>query len=345
MFHTSQSKTETWRRCRQAYHFSYVENLAPRRINRPFAFGRIIHEMKELKAQGDDPFLILSDLQKKHGRMFKEEIEEYGDILGDTRLIMVDYYDYDKERGSIEVIPRRKQHAEHPFEIEIDKGILFKGKIDQFARSKNKLNWIVEHKNHKDIPDEDRRWRNLQSAVYTRAVDMLGWLPVEGLLWDYIRSKSPSRPSILKNGQFSKRAMDTLPSVVVDQIVNVMGRKPSDIPKFMIDAAKRNRPNYFQRIYTPTKKALIDKVFADFLETSREMADLHGKSKTKTIGQHCAWCQFEPLCRAELRGLDVDYIKEHDYYVDKADYKNSWQAPPHKARPAGGRRASGSGRV
>lgn len=325
-FKTSQSKVEAWRQCRQKYHWKYSERLAKRRIRRPFAFGRIIHEMKEEKANGGDPFEHLAELNKKHGHMFKEEVEEYGDIMTDTRLVMVDYYDYYKTKP-LTILRRKGQAAEHAFELEVDKGaLLIKGKIDQFAQTPNKLTWIVEHKNVKDIPDEDARWRNLQSMVYNRVNDMLGWFKVEGLLWDYIRSKSPSRPRILKSGLPSKAALDTLPSVVVDFYTNTLKKPAKDIPKFMIEAAERNRPHFFQRIFTPTKKKLVDLVWNEFIETSREMSEKHGKSKTKTIGRHCSWCDYEPLCRAELRGLDVDYLKESEYYEEPSDYSD-WEAP------------------
>jgi hypothetical protein len=80
------------------------------------------------------------------------------------------------------------------------------------------MNWLLEHKNHKSFPNADHRWRNLQSSVYIRFIEMMGWWKVEGTLWDYIRSKPPTRPQILKSGGVSSRDLDSLPQVVIDTI-------------------------------------------------------------------------------------------------------------------------------
>jgi hypothetical protein len=35
------------------------------------------------------------------------------------------------------------------------------------------------------------------------------------------------------------------------------------------------------------------------------------------IGRHCSFCDFEMLCRAEIQGSDVDYLKEREYVARK----------------------------
>jgi hypothetical protein len=77
---------------------------------------------------------------------------------------------------------------------------------------------------------------------------------------------------------------------------------------------------WFQRIYTPVKKEVIKQVWLDFLDTASQMADTPRpmRGRPKSIGRHCEWCQFEDLCRAELQGSDVDFVKEH--YYESSDY-------------------------
>ena len=41
----SQSKIKTWRQCKRAYWFKYVENLRKKTKSRPLEFGTIVHEM------------------------------------------------------------------------------------------------------------------------------------------------------------------------------------------------------------------------------------------------------------------------------------------------------------
>ena len=58
-------------------------------------------------------------------------------------------------------------------------------------------------------------------------------------------------------------------------------------------------------------------VVDDFIVTAREMMDRHGKVKDKNIDRHCLWCDYQDLCRAELQGLDTDYVRQRIYTKEK----------------------------
>src|SRR5690606_10377987 len=149
------------------------------------------------------------------------------------------------------------------------------------------------------------RWRNLQSAIYIRVNDILGWSAVDGMCWDYIWSKPPQTPGILKDGSMSQKMIDTLPERIIDLL------KQEKVPakqyqSFIDRGAETNYPKYFDRIYTPVNEQVVESVMSDFLNTAREMAERHDKVKDKNIERHCSWCDYQDLCRAELQGLDVD---------------------------------------
>lgn len=310
----SQSKVKTWRQCRFAYHNKYVLGLIRRKVKRPFMFGRMIHEMIEAHANADDPFEVLDRINLENANMFAAEREMYGDIVNDVRTIMTNYFSYWGE-DSIRYIRKGGKAAEHEFKIEVD-GIPVKGKIDAFGKAK-KLKWLVEHKSFKRKPNEDTRWRNVQSSVYMRIADMLGWPSLDGTLWDYVRSAPPPKPELLKNGELSRKKIVTFPSVYA-AAVEEHGLNLSDYGEF-IDDLIENMPNYFFRVFTPTSRDVIDIVFDDFMKTAREIADLHGKSHVRNIGQHCDFCDYEPICRAALQGSDVDFVKEREYVRDEGE--------------------------
>lgn len=270
--------------------------------------------MIEAYANGDDPFDVLDAIEINEKQLFKSQIDEYGHIVDDIGDIMEDYFDY--WEGTPEDLRYSRLNgrgAEHEFEIEID-GIIIKGKIDAFARSKG-LRWLGEHKTFSRMPTEDHRWRNIQSSIYLRITDILGWPAPDGTVWDYIRSKPPTKPKLLKSGGISTKSVDTLPTVVLAELRRL--KVPVSKARGLIDAATKNRTRYFQRIYTPRNDEVIDTLFQEFMDTSHEMSALHGKSKTRSIGRHCEYCDFEGLCRAELLGHDVDFIKEREYTTEK----------------------------
>lgn len=309
-YRVSHSKRETWNRCKRAYHEKYVNRLRKKTKGRPLMFGSIVHEMLEEHQNGRDAFKVLARYAKSHGKLFRVEREEYGELIDDIDCIVSEYLEH-YEGDGVRYLPIKGKRAEHEFEVEIDDGIVLNGKIDGQALTKNKLRWLVERKTFSRMPSENMRWRSVQSNLYLRATQIMGWKEPDGTMWDYIWSKSPSRPQVLKSGKLATRAINTLPSRVLDT-VSAYKLNPKDYAH-LVKSATKNRAAYFQRIFTPTKKRVVDMVFADFVETAREMRDGHGKSKARTIGRHCDWCEFEPLCRAELTGGDVDFIRENHY--------------------------------
>lgn len=314
----SQSKINTWRQCQKKFQYQYEENLQQKRKARPLKFGSIVHKLAEADAKGEDPFEVLAEVLKKDEKLFREEREMYGDIEADVGYIMRAYFKY-WQREPLNFLPKNGHYAEIPFEVPITKEITCKGTIDGIVRAK-KMNWLAEHKSHKNFPNTDHRWRNLQSAVYIRIIEMLGWWKLDGTLWDYIRSKPPTRPQLLKSGGLSDRAIDTLPEVIIDT-AKAAGLKPIAYQK-LVDESRLKLNSWFERVYTPVKKQVVDQVFQDFITTAREIADSQGaKDRPREFGKHCDWCSFEMLCRARMQGLDEDFIKEHEY--EQSDYQQA----------------------
>lgn len=321
LFKISQSKINQWRMCRQAYHYAHVEQIAPKRKSRPLTFGGIVHKMVEADINGKNPFGVLKTIGKANEKLFREEREMYGEIVKDVGYVMSEYFEYwDNKPETIEYMPLMGKKCEIPFEVEIDKGnILAKGNIDATGKAK-KLKWLVEHKSHKTFPSPDNRWRNLQTVFYIRIVEMMGGPKLDGTCWDYIRSKPPTRPAILKAGGMSRAALDSLPSVV-DDVLKANKLSVVDYADVRKEQ-ERNRSTWFQRVFTPVSKDIIDPVMKDVLDTAREMSEGHGKSKTKTFGRHCEWCGYNRLCAAQLQGHDVDFIKEREYGPNDYETKN-----------------------
>lgn len=331
-FLVSQSKVKTFRRCHQAYHYRYVEKLKRKRKSRPLQFGTMIHKMLERHINGDDPMDYLVELQADVAQMklFAQEREEYGDIITDVADIITDYIEHYQDDG-LRFVRKKGRGAEHSFEIEIMRDVIWNGKLDAIAVTPNKLRWLVEHKTFTRRPSDDDRWRNLQSVTYFRANDILGWQPLDGALWDYIKSKPPAIPGLLKDGSLSSKNIDTLPSTIRRVIAEQEGADETAYA-WLMEKAERNRSEYFERIHTPVNRAVADMVFADFEATVREMVDKHGKCSDMNIDKHCGWCDYEPLCRAKLQGLDVDYMMEREYTNGSTDKKDDDEVTPvHKA--------------
>lgn len=309
MFRVSQSKINTYQTCGYKYHMRYVQKLRKVKKPRPLLFGSIVHEMDEAAASGDDPYKVLDRWYKDNKRLFAEEIEHYGNIIEDIRVLYKEYQITHPEKS---LVPVRinKRDAEHEFEVPINKNILFIGKIDRIVKAKGDR-WLYERKTFTKLPHEDARWRSVQSASYIACMAMMGWPPVAGTVWDYFRSKPPSEPQFKKDGTLSARDCDTLPTKLI-QYAKAYNVKPAAL-KPLIAKAEARRKEYFPRIYTIIKPRVVNMIMQDIVVIANDMAKRHETRKERNIGQHCSWCDYELICRAELQGMDVKTIKERNY--------------------------------
>ena len=69
---------------------------------------------------------------------------------------------------------------------------------------------------------------------------------------------------------------------------------------------------FLEKPAQPANNRVVDVVFDDFMSTAREIVE--GKEdRTRSIDLHCSYCDYEAICRAELQGLDVDFVKQREY--------------------------------
>lgn len=320
-FRVSQSKVKTYRRCHRAYHNKYVEKLKRRRVARPLTFGRMVHEMLEAFAGGDDPFEVLEAINLRDAKLFASEREEYGEIVDDIHTIMTEYFKKWPEED-LQYLRVNKKSAEHEFNIELMPNVVWNGKLDGFGKTPNRLKWLIEHKTFNRKPSDDDRWRNLQSITYFRAIDILGWPQVDGVCWDYIGSKAPAQPGLLADKTMSQKMIKTLPTAVEKFIDRHLPGSNVDYSTF-VKKTEQNYDDWFMRVFTPIHTEAVDAIFADFESTIRRMVDDHGKVRDMNIERHCGWCEYEPLCRAELLGGDIDFIKAKEYTTDGKTVKTT----------------------
>jgi PD-(D/E)XK nuclease superfamily len=311
-FSFSQSKVRLYRQCHFAYHTKYVEGLTRLIKSRPLQFGIMVHEMLEAGLKGQDPFALLDDFALGNEKLFTAEKEMYGEIIEDIRLIMTAYFDYYSE-DKIKPLRYKKSFAEHWFEVPVGEELLFVGKIDAMFRTPNKLRWLSDHKTFKRAPSDDDRWKNVQAAVYVKACEILGLKPFDGFMWNYIHSKPPTVPQVLKGGGLSTRDINTLPSTVYNLLEKLDLDPETPAHEKLIDRANANVKNYFFRVFTPINETVKGIIWDDFIDTAQEMSECHGKKSGRNIGMHCSWCDYRSICVASLTGGDVDFIKEREY--------------------------------
>ena len=312
----SQSKIKTWRRCRRAAHYKYIELLRRRVPPRPLKFGSLVHRMLEHEKNGRSHEAALEELTPQDWQMFEEQIEEYGDIAQDALDIMSSYKRYWKKDRILYIpVGKEKRRAEHELFMDIAPGITAIVIIDFLARSDNGKRWLGDHKTYSRELSDDALWKSMQAMLYHRVWEENGHKPLDGTLWDMVWSKAPGVPKITKTGKVSESACVTLPETLkrffVDNDIDPKEHKER------WENAKSTRSRYFRRVYMPRHPTIEKSMFTDFKRTAKEINRKLGKDRTRNIDKHCDWCEFRLLCQARLLNLDYGFVKRNHYIVDE----------------------------
>lgn len=314
------SKAKVWRRCRQEFHYKYVDHLERKLPAVPLIRGNIIHELLATWMSGGNWREKLASYVDKYDRLFQEEKELYGDLPSDIERIMENYVkkyqDDQMEYLAIEL----------PFSVELIPGVNFNGRIDSLVRDADKGLWVMETKTHKRLPDDDVRLFNLQTVLYTWVVPQLEQFKgqkTKGVLWNYIRTKPPVIPERLRSGGLSQRKnIDTDYDTYLTEI-RKYGLHPDDYAP-VLSALENRQDQFFRRIYFPRPSPkLIQSVLRDMIITAGEIQAYMSEDDTENKPQlyrnlnsfQCKNCAYRALCEAELFDLDLSFVKKSMFQV------------------------------
>lgn len=306
---TGFSMVSTFRQCPRKYWYSYVRKIRAKRQAKPLWRGTILHKMLEARDTGSgDPLDVLAAYEEKYSALLTEEQEYYGEtFIQDIRRVFKGYL---------------RQYAEDDWETEaveefvatdLADNLRFVGHIDLRMRSKGRR-WLVDRKSHKEIPTEEMRFNNYQLLLYVWA-----WNrehkhdQVEGIIWDYLRTKPPTIPELLKKGGLTQRANLDTDIYTYKRALKKHGLDPKPYAEYLRQLEKRSVDKFYVRVSLPNpSKEMTEKVVEEFRQTSIIMHGL--KVYPRTMTPWCSKnCEFFRLCSAELRGLDDKFIEKSEY--------------------------------
>lgn len=316
---TGYSMVKSYRRCPKSYDYKYRQKLQRKKPAPPLIRGTIIHAMLNARSITGGvltPRKVLATYEEKYGTLFKEEQEVYGEnFLDNIRRV---YEGYLRQYGSDEDITW--EASEEFISTDLGHGILYQGHLDKrLVTKKDNRRWIMDHKTHKTIPTEEQRFNDYQILMY-----IWTWNKehpkekIDGVIWDYIRTKPPTIPDQLKAGGLSQaKNIDTDYYTYVKELSRLkVDPRPYEI--YLAELRKRSANKFYQRVFLPSPpKAMVEQVVKDFTQTSMIMhgIDVYPRNPTRD----CSWCEYYRLCNAELRGLDSDFVRKSEYEVKEVN--------------------------
>ena len=308
----SYSKVKAWRFCRQNYWYKYHDRIVPKRKPKPLKIGSLVHEVLEAMAKKQDWRLLISAAQKEYNKMFAEEKEFYGNYPEDVERIIKGYIRHYKDEPFLFSCPETTFGP-----IPLSEETSFKFKVDKLAQPQQGVNkgdlFLWETKTGRRIPQDDMRIWDLQTVVYIWGLKQCG-KPVKGIIWDYLRTKAPTVPAVLKNGTLSRaQNIDTDYFTYLEAIRN-NGEDPKDYADFL-ESLKNRDVEFYKRVMVPISNAVIDSVVSDFKQTSREIYYLEDSPVKSISGYTCPRCDYSSICYAGIRGSDEAFIRKTEFVV------------------------------
>jgi len=238
--------------------------------------------------------------------MFEEEKELYGNIPQNTTRMVTGYLRrYKDERKYYKLVEEKLGP------VPLTKRTQFSLRIDRLTQTKAGLT-LCETKTARRLPEEDLRIWDLQTILYVWALRELGY-SVKAILWDYVRTKPPTEPQVLKDGTISKRDIDTDYDTYLSAIKTTCPERMADYKDILKRLKESSDNKYYKRILLPVSDRMIKPVLEDAKMTSLEIASLRNIPVRNISGFTCPRCQYSNLCYAALRGLDESFIKEHEF--------------------------------
>lgn len=301
----SHSKLKDWKMCRQLYYYRHVEGLRPRKKSNALYMGSMLHDMLKVFNEGGKWKEVLEDYQKQFKKLFLEEQEDLGDIIGNAKRIIEGYI--------------KKWGEPLPF-ISIEekmKGIKFIKGTSLTIKTDGVIDdngyWLIEHKSTKKFRSDQVSLFDPQGILYLWGLRELG-MPIKGILWDYIRTKPPTIPRILKDGTVSRKAsIDTDYGTYYNTIV-ASGNETKDYVD-MLEMLENQEEAFYKRPILVVPEPTIKLVIADLKQTAMEISRLQNYPTRNISTITCRGCQFRRVCEAVLNNLDAEYIKKRNFKI------------------------------
>ena len=308
-FKISHSKAKVGRRCQMAYYYKYMMRLREKAKSRPLMIGSLVHESIESYIKTGSYLGKFKEFREQtFTKLNVEEQALNADIIDLCKMLVRGWVNR-WNNGPYEMV-----WVEKEFEVEVAPGIVLVGKIDGRCREKaTRREWLIEHKTCKRMPDEIIRMIDVQTPLYTSVLPDIGEEPVVGVVWDYVRTKMPAVPELLKSGGLSARkGIDTLPEIFLREI-NRHGLNP-DAYRDTIQSL--NDESFYRRIPYNVSKSQTKRLREELIITANYLQELETKDDwCRNLTRDCSWCSYKDLCYAELRGDDTSYLLKHSFEV------------------------------
>lgn len=352
----NQSRIKMFRRCQKQYSYRYdtagrlgladdTDEMVPKKKKVQLERGTWMHHLFEehhrvwagIKTRGWEK--RHAQLAKQFDELFDEEKDHLGNLPEECRRLMRGYLRFwreDSDRYTVARLDNGDPAIEFVVSVPLSKWGLtqpFKGRIDLLVED-NDLGglWVWDHKNVKNIPNDEERMMSPQNCMYVWALRKMGY-DVRGFVYNYTRTKPPTIPRVYKrSGKYGAAgtlqqtpSMDTDYYTYLQAIKDAHGEQWEEWAKrvyrhFLLHLRER-QGMWFQRTAIPVEADKIREALAEFIVTARDIERRNVKHPPRSYFYTCRWgCEYHELCVAEFAGLDIEDMVRSDFTFEDERY-------------------------
>jgi len=331
--HISYSEITTFLQCRRLWGYRYYHRVYPKLSNKNFLLGTAVHralaqyydpEDKQAQDRGvaavtryyDEVEQTYNHIREVTGAEPEDDIQEALSTGGD---MMVQYVAWAPQNDTWE-----SRGVEVHVSAPVIDNISLVGYIDLLAwEPEEQASWIVDHKTYAQFrqPDANSVFLDLQGTVYMWAVmqdEILRGKGFQGIIYNMLSKRPPSFPKQLKNGQLSKnKAQRTTPELYTQRVLE-LGLDLKDYEDFIATMTGADRFN--KRLPIAVSDARLNwfdkyiRVLAHIIANTYDAGEV---ALLPTISRRCDYCEYAPLCKRFMEGIDWRTMEEQFVYDPK----------------------------
>lgn len=324
----SYSAVQSWRACEQQYTYRYIDKIQPKITAAPLELGTLIHGYFE-NFYGAKKVGSAEEIKKAHKRAMKK-MHSKSEGITDLAKLTADLGS-DEEAKKIQAIPQtakdlmrayfrvhgqfdledhRVVMAEKWFSLDVTDEVVLPGKIDMVTENADGY-WLWEHKTTGNVPRPTSRFRDLQTLLYVVALKDLYSIKPAGIIWNYIHTRPPYPPHVLKNGTLSLAQHQTTTVNLYKKAIRDNDQPLKPYRPFLRKLEAKERSDMFPRYQLPIAQA-EDILLRDYVESVSQIQLFMDSDKpaVRNITQQCEWCPYKKLCHAVVTGGDTDVLRQ-----------------------------------
>lgn len=302
----SNSKVNTFRRCKKKYEYRYVMGLRPKKRERPLELGSWVHKLLETHYDGEDWKATHKLLTKQFYGLFEEEREMLGDVPETARAIMKAYLRrYAEEDKQYRVVDSEMNEF-----VTLPNGIQLQIVVDLIVEDRRGRLWPWDHKVRTKFGDGDSMLIDPQLSLYFQGLKMLGYKNIAGVVYNELAAKPPREPNLLASRKRLEKRQDIHTDVYTYmRAIRRHGFDPSDYADILRRLAVTQRGKFFRRTVLPKDAPQLRTVMGELVMTAGDIlrAERRVEFPRTFIPRQCKWdCAYKELCIAQMHGSNID---------------------------------------